>query len=164
MANDTSLVVFYSRTGFTRTVAEALASALGADLEELVDTKNRAGVLGYLRAQWDGGLRRLTQLHPMGRDPAGYELVVIGTPVWMGSMSSPVRTFLAQYRAALKRVAFFCTYLGSGPERTFRHMAAACGKTPLATMAVRDREVRSALQDARIRELVGRVQEAAAAR
>jgi flavodoxin len=31
------LVVFYSRTGFTRSVAQKLARALGADLEELMD-------------------------------------------------------------------------------------------------------------------------------
>lgn len=141
MALEKALVVFYSRTGFTKRVAEALAKELGADVEQLVDTRNRAGVLGYLRSGFEGTLRRLTALKPLSKNPAAYELVVVGTPVWNGSVSSPVRTFLLQDKAALNRMAFFCTYGGSGNERTFRQMAGVCRRPPVATMAVRDREV-----------------------
>ena len=141
MAAEKALVVFYSRTGFTKRVAEALAKELGADVESLADTRSRAGLLGYLRSGFEGTLRRLTELKPLSKNPAAYGLIVVGTPVWNGSVSSPIRTFLAQNKAVLDRVAFFCTYGGSGNERTFRQMAEVCGKAPVATMAVRDREV-----------------------
>ncbi len=157
MGQASVLVVFYSRSGFTRTVAEALARALSADLEELGDTKNRAGIIGYVKSGFEAALGKLTRLKPLSRNPAAYDLVVVGTPVWNASVSSPIRTFLVQHKAALKNVAFFCTYGGRGNERTFRQMAAVCGKTPRGTMAVRDREVGGAMQDARIRELVGRL-------
>lgn len=71
-------MVFYSRSGFTRIVAEDLARALNADLEELVDTKNRAGVLGYLRSSFDGARGRLTQLKPLSQGPGAYDVVVVG--------------------------------------------------------------------------------------
>ena len=153
-----ALVVFYSRTGFTKLVAEALAKELRADTEQLVETRSRAGLLGYLRSGFEAALGRLTELKPLSKDPAVYAVVVVGTPVWNGSVSSPVRTFLAHHKAGLKRVAFFCTYGGSGNERTFRQMAAVCGQTPVATMAVRDRELGDAMLSARIREMVGRLQ------
>jgi flavodoxin len=157
------LVVFYSRSGFTRAVAHALAEALGADLEELADTKNRAGFLGYLKSGLDGALGRLTELKPLSKRPGNYDVLVIGTPIWNASISSPVRTFLRQHKAALKQVAFFCTYGGSGNERVLGRMAALCGKAPLGTMAVRDRDVGGPKQDAQIRDLVDRLQATAAA-
>ena len=149
-----ALVVFYSRSGFTRIVARHLARALDADLAELVDTKNRVGVLGYLKSGFDALFHRLTTLEPLSARPETYDVVVVGTPIWNAAISSPVRTFLVQQHAALKKVAFFCTYGGSGNERVFREMEKVCGKAPLGTMAVRDREVGGPMEDARIREYV----------
>jgi flavodoxin len=45
-----TLVVYYSRTGKTRFVAERVASELKADIEEVVDLKNRSGRFGFLKA------------------------------------------------------------------------------------------------------------------
>ena len=41
------LVVYYTRTGKTKFVAEAIATQLGADLEEVVDLKKRGGAIGW---------------------------------------------------------------------------------------------------------------------
>jgi flavodoxin len=44
------LVVYYSRGGNTRAVAEEIARALGgADLEEIRDAADRSGWRGYLK-------------------------------------------------------------------------------------------------------------------
>jgi menaquinone-dependent protoporphyrinogen IX oxidase len=132
--------------------------------EELVDTKKRAGVVGYFKCAFDAALHRLTELRPLSAQLGAYDLVVVGTPIWNASVSTPIRTFLVQYGAALKNVAFFCTYGGSGNERLFRQMEQVCGRAPLGTMAVRDREVGSPTQDVRIREFVNTLQKATAAR
>ena len=44
------LVVYFSRTGHTRVLAEGIARALGADLEEIRDRTDRTGLLGWLRS------------------------------------------------------------------------------------------------------------------
>lgn len=49
MTASKALVVYYSRTGTTRRLAEVLAKALQADIELVIDKKNRSGTLGYLR-------------------------------------------------------------------------------------------------------------------
>jgi flavodoxin len=36
-----SLLIYYSRTGKTKFVAETIAAELGSDIEEVVDLKNR---------------------------------------------------------------------------------------------------------------------------
>ena len=47
------LVVYYSRTGNTRFVAEAVAQSLEADIEEIKDGKNRMGIFGFLRCGYE---------------------------------------------------------------------------------------------------------------
>ena len=42
-----SLVVYYSRTGVTKKVAEAISQMLGADIEEIIDRRDRRGPKGF---------------------------------------------------------------------------------------------------------------------
>ena len=104
-----TLVVYYSLTGNTRHVAEAIAAALNADLEIIEDTFNRDTSLGRPRSAIEGLLGLRSSITPPKHDLSEYDLVVVGTPVWSARLSSPVRAYLSQQRASLKRVAFFCT-------------------------------------------------------
>ena len=118
-----TLVVFYSRTGRTRKVAETIAAGLGADMEELREATDRIGLRGYLRSLFDATLSRWVPIDALGRDPSRYDLVVVGTPVWVASVSAPVRAFLASNARRLPRVAFFVTEGGRGERSVFRQMA-----------------------------------------
>lgn len=135
------LVVYYSRTGTTKRVAGAIAAAAGADLEEISDRTKRTGLLGYLRSGYEAARRRQIPIGPAIRDPSTYDLVIVGTPVWDMSVSSPVRSYLHRHRAALRNVAFFCTCGGRGGARTFAEMSKICGAAPIATLVVRESEV-----------------------
>ena len=136
-----TLVVFYSRTGTTKKVAEVLAIKLNADLEEIKDTVERGGAKGYLISGRDATLRRLTKLEPAAKNPADYDRVIIGTPIWSWNMSVPVRTFVTEQKNNFKSVAFFCTMGGSGNERAFGEMSAIIGQKPVANLTLTTREV-----------------------
>ena len=138
------LVAFYSRTGNTTAIAESIAAALGADLEPIIDHTRRSGPLGYLRSGFDAFFHRPADIGPAVHDPTAYDLVIVGTPIWNVSLSSPVRSYLRGHRKAMPAVAFFCTCGGMGIERVFAQMAKVCGKQPAATLAVRESEMRSA--------------------
>lgn len=135
------LVVYYSRTGNTRTVAGDLVAALGADVDQLDDRRDRCGVFGYLRCAREALKKRTIELLPPAYDPASYDVVVLGTPVWAGNISSPLRSYVAAHKTRLRRVAFFCTQGGSGAEKVFSDLAELCGQPPLATFAVNGREI-----------------------
>lgn len=137
------LVVYYSRTGYTRTLAGELAAVLKADVDRLDDGRDRCGVWGYLRCAREALKKRTIKLLPPGYDPSSYDVVVLGTPVWAGNLSSPLRSYVVAHKAQLKQVAFFCTQGGSGAEKVFRDLTELCGKAPLATLAVNDRELNS---------------------
>ena len=48
MANLRTLVVYYSRSGTTRIIAEALSEALNSNIEEIVEANGRAGFFDYV--------------------------------------------------------------------------------------------------------------------
>jgi len=135
------LVVFYSRSGMTRRIAQALAGALHADLEEITEPRSRSGLLGYLRSATEARRMCPATIAPVKHDVAAYDLVIVGTPVWAWSLSSPVRAFLLATATRLPAVAFFCTMGGSGSEKAFAQMAAIVGKQPRAVCAITQREV-----------------------
>jgi flavodoxin len=76
-----ALVTYYSRTGTTRKVAEKLASFLNCVSEEIHDTTNRKGILGWLSAGKDATSKKLTKLEKVNNDPASYDIVIIGIPI-----------------------------------------------------------------------------------
>lgn len=77
----------------------------------------------------------------MGRDLSTYDLVIVGTPVWAGTMSTPIRTFLSENKDKIKQVAFFCTMGGSGDQQTFSQMSALINKKSLVNLTLLTKEV-----------------------
>jgi flavodoxin len=130
-----ALVVFYSRTGTTRRIAEALAAALGCDCEAIVAAERYAGFFGVTRASIEAMWQRPARIAAAKLDPAAYDLVILGTPVWFWSVTSPMRAYLAANKNKLPQVAFFCTLGGRGSDSAFAQMQAAAGKPPRATAA-----------------------------
>ena len=162
-----TLIAYHSRSAYTRRVAEALAKRLGAELDEISVVRERPGPLGYVRCALEALGEVAPSIRMPERDPAEYDLVVIGTPVWFWSLSSPVRSYVLEERRKFKRVAFFCTMGSSGAERVFADLAGLCGKTPVATLAVTDAEIDATYAkklDAFARELKGVAPRAAARR
>ena len=135
------LIAYYSRSGNTPRVAARLAADLGADLEEIVDPTCRSSMFGYQRSGFQAFFRRLAPIAPPAHDPGAYDLVVVGTPIWDMSMSSPVRSYLRRHRSALPTVAFFCTCGGLGSERVFDQMTGECGREPVARMVLTERDL-----------------------
>jgi flavodoxin len=105
-----SLVVYYSRTGKTRFVAQTIAAELGADLEEIVDLKKREGKLGWISGGRDAMQKKQTEIAPTTRATCDYELIVLGTPIWAWSPTPALRTFVARNILEGRRVAVFYTF------------------------------------------------------
>lgn len=135
------LVVYYSRTGTTRRLGRELAKALGADTDEIVEASGRDGFSGYWRSVSEARRRLPAATAAGGRDPSAYDLVIVGTPVWAWSVSSPVRAYLAVNRARIRDVAFFATMGGTGANSAFAQMEALVGKASRAALAVTAREI-----------------------
>jgi len=152
-----SLVVFYSRTGTTKRIGEALAQLLECDSEELVDTKKRSGPLGFVSAGRDAQAKKLTTLVDIKHDPALYDLVILGTPMWGGTLSSAIRTYISANKSKFKRVAFFCTQGGTDNKQLFDEMEALCEQRPVGTLAVSQEEVKKGTYQDKLRQFAYRL-------
>jgi len=113
------VVVYYSRTGKTRMVAERLSKLLAADIEEITEKKDRSGALGFIGAGKDTLLKRGCELGH-APDPEKYRLVLIGMPIWALQPPAPVRSYLQIVDLSGKTVCAFCTSDGSKGQRTFK--------------------------------------------
>ena len=119
------LVVYYSQTSNTKTVAEEIATKLGADIEEIVAVKPYDG-------DFDATIQRCIQereegitpeIQPLKADVAQYDVIFIGYPVWFGTYAPPVITFLNQVDLSGKKVVPFCTFGSGGLESSMKNLA-----------------------------------------
>jgi flavodoxin len=130
------LIVYFSRTGRTRKVAEAIQALTGFDMEEIKEAKGRSGPIGWLKSGMESTRKMLPQIEALQHDQASYDLVVIGTPIWASNMSSPVRAYVTKHGHDARSVALFCTGDGDNPEKAFVPLTELLGKEPIATMGL----------------------------
>ena len=107
-------VVFYSLNGNCSVIAKELKTLLNADVVRLhtTDEKNRKGLAKFF---WSCKMmlsRKNPSLKPYTFDPAAYDRIVIGAPVWAGAPASPVRTFAAEAGITGKKIALFVCHAG----------------------------------------------------
>jgi flavodoxin len=136
------LVVFYSRTGTTTKVANAIAENLKCDIEEIIDTANRKGLFGWLRSGRDGMKKKLTVIQPTKKNPGDYDIVILGTPNW-GAMPAPaIRAYIEQNKSKFKNIAFFVTSASGNNEALLKELALICGKQPCQTFGIKQGQVK----------------------
>ena len=102
-----TLVIYYTRSGNAKFMAETIAAELGADIEEVIDLKNRQGKLSFISAGRDAMRAKETEIAQTKRTPADYDLIIIGQPVWAGSPTPAIRTYMNKNDLSGKKVALF---------------------------------------------------------
>ncbi len=139
------LVVFYSRTGNTKRIAEEISKTLNADIEELYDVKSRKGIIGWITSGMEARLKRKAKIRKTEKDPSVYDLVILGTPTWANTLSTPIRSYIHQSSNNFRKVAFFATS-GLGSMKSARgickEMANLCGKEPVAFLSIGMKDIK----------------------
>jgi hypothetical protein len=125
------LVVYYSRTGNTEKVAKDIAAGLNAVLEKIDDNQKRSGVFGFLSSGREAAAKKLIKILPSRNDPKKFDIVIIGTPVWAGEISSPVRAYVTEYKGSLSNVSCFATSGGDSQTMVPASIGQITGKQPL---------------------------------
>ena len=105
------LCVYYSRTGNTEKLMKEISQELKCECVRLEDGVDRSGKRGWLLSGMQAMARQIPEVQDIKTvlPLNAYDLVVIGTPVWAGRCSAPVRSFLQKYGGQLRRVAYVIT-------------------------------------------------------
>jgi len=118
-------VVYYSLTGSCDLIAEELKAKLDADLIRL-HTEGEKKRNGFANFFWAIGVMKgikKAPLKPYTFNPAAYDLIIIGAPVWAGGPARPIRSFLAEAGITGKKIALFVCH--GGGEKNAREQLKA---------------------------------------
>lgn len=140
------LVLYYSLTGTTQSVAQEITRKLGADMEEITmvnpyDTSFQATIERCMMEREQGVI---PEIHHLKADVADYDVIFIGYPIWFGTYAPPVAAFLDSVDLSGKKVVPFCTFGSGGLESSVADLKKA---EPSATI-LDGYGVRSARMDA----------------
>ena len=133
-----TLVVYYSRTGHTRRLAEVLRTLCSADLAEIREPAPRTGLPGWARCGLEATFRIRPKLQEPAHDLKDYDLVLVGGPVWMGRLAPAVRAYVALYGPQANRLAFFSTQGGPPVQAAWADLETLGGRHPVATYGERN--------------------------
>lgn len=142
-------IVYFSRTGHTRALAERLAHELKAEVSEIRCDRYR-GVFGYWRAAYDSFKGRQPEIEvepPIG--PADW--LVLGSPVWTSFLSAPMRRFVSKVAHLPAIAGVFVTRGGKGTLTELEEQVEALRPAvPPALLAVKTAEIGTEVETRKI--------------
>lgn len=115
-----SLVVYFSATGNTKSLAEKIATETNSDIFEIVpeepysreDLNYNDNDCRANREQENDEAR--PEISSRLENIENYDTIIIGYPIWWGTMPKIINTFLETYDLSGKTIMPFCTSGGSG--------------------------------------------------
>ena len=119
------LVLYYSLTSNTKTVAQEIAKRLDADIEEiaLVEPYDTAFQATIERCKADREKGILPEIKPLKSNVADYDWIFIGYPIWFGTYAPPIASLLEKVDLSGKWVVPFCTFGSGGLESSVKDLA-----------------------------------------
>ena len=121
-----ALVLYYSQNGATAQVANAIASAIGADMEEVVALNPYDGDFGatIARCQEEMANGVLPEIEPIKANLDAYDVIFLGYPIWFGTYAPPVQALVNTIDLNGKKVVPFCTFGSGGLDSSTRDLQA----------------------------------------
>ena len=120
-----TLVVYYSKTGNAKKVAEIVINELGGcDRAELVFDEKAKTIEGAV-------------------DPSGFERVILLSPIWAFSLAEPMKLYLNEYGKSINSYTLIVTCGMFGLRGCVRNCVKATGKQPLGSMKIRDKNLKT---------------------
>lgn len=125
-----TLIVYYSYGGNTKSIAEMIQRELGCNIVEIKTMKPYPSDYNTVVAQGEKEVKSgfKPELQPIVTDLSKYNTVILGTPVWWYTFAPAVRTFLADNSLKGKTIYPFATN-GGWIGNTLKDIQAACPDT-----------------------------------
>ncbi len=153
------LIIYYTRTGANEKICRELQNALNCEMEQIVDRINRRGILNFFLAGRDALLKKLTKIDPIKSDPGHFDLVIVGTPLWVGTLPPATRTFLKEYKDRLKRMAAISvSAMGKGNKNALKELETASGKKVNPGLLLREKDIKTGTYKTELESFIENIQ------
>ncbi len=114
-------VVYYSKTGVTKRIADQIQAKFNADIYLVEPEKAYGGFLSAVaRVVGEKISRKGSALKTAVSDFAPYDTVFIGFPVWAGTVPDFLQEYIRKANLAGKRVIPFATASANGKESSLK--------------------------------------------
>ena len=120
------LVLYYSQTGATASVADQIKISLNADMEEIVCEQPYDGDFGATieRSKKERENGEMPAIKPLKADIQKYDIIFLGYPIWFGTYALPVATLIESNDFGGKTIVPFCTFGSGGLESSTEELKA----------------------------------------
>ncbi len=108
-----TIILYYSYSGNTKVLANKKSKELEADIEEIVEVKKPAMIVGLYRVL----RQKKTEIRPIKSQLDSYDKIIIMSPVWGGSPVSPINS-LIECLPAGKKVEIIMVSGGGGTKKS----------------------------------------------
>ena len=127
------LVLYYSQTQTTKTVAEAIANSLGADIEAILPVVPYDGDFNatIARSQKEAAEGVVCEIKPLSVNVKDYDVIFLGYPIWFGTYAPPVAGLLATVDLTGKKIVPFCTFGSGGLDTSVKDLQAKLPNTEI---------------------------------
>ena len=122
------LVVYFSRSGNTRKIANLIHQEVGGTIHEI---QPEAPYPNSYDAVVDQAEKEIQAEYKPALQSTldhieSYDTIFVGSPNWWGTIAPPVATFLSEYDLSGKTIVPFCTHGGGGLGRIDKDIAKLC--------------------------------------
>ena len=121
------LVLYYSQTNTTKTVAEYISNELGADIEEITVVNPYDGTyqetIQRCMSERESGV--LPETNPIASKIEDYDVIFFGYPIWFGTCALPALSALKAVDFSGKTIVPCCTFGSGGLTESIRDLKAA---------------------------------------
>lgn len=117
-----TLLVYYSKSGNTRKAAEKVQAAIACDIDEIQYNEQAHTAAGKL-------------------EPAGYDRVILMCPIWGFQLPEPMKAYLNQQKAGIKRYRLAVTCGGLGLRGCVSNCKKILGREPEKAVKIRAKSI-----------------------
>lgn len=108
-----TIVIYYSYTHNTKSVAEFIAKKLNCDIVELKPKKPFSTDYQTVVDEWqNNSIKQQVEIKNLSVDLSKYDNIVLGSPIWWYTITPVVSSFLQNYNLTGKNLYPFVTSAG----------------------------------------------------
>lgn len=136
-----TLIIYYSRTGNNKKLAEELKDKLNCDIEEIIDKQNWKGFLGFIKGGYNSIKKNESDIEEGKLNPWDYDLILIVTPFWVGLIPPPTRTCLVKNKDKFRKVALAgVSGNGRDNEKAIKEFKDLTGKNDMYGLLIKEKD------------------------